>query len=446
MFRLLPPSEMIDTAITLPLSKSESARTLIMDALGGHPLTDAVAECDDTSALRAALTSADTDLNIGASGTAMRYLVAYFAATPGRSVRLDGSERMRQRPLAPLVDALRVLGADIEYAGEQGHAPVLINGRRLQGGTVTVDATVSSQFISALMMIAPTMAGGLTVKFDGIPVSTAYLRMTALMMEARGIDVDITPDGVVVKAGVYTPAPADAVSGDWTAASYWYTVSALSSGWIALPGLALPSVQGDSVMTEIGERLGVVTGTADPDDYPDLADGTLQLMPSPEVFSRLDIDATDCPDLVQTLVVAAIMLGMPFHIAGVSTLHDKETDRVQALINECLKFGCMLEEERGALVWDGRRMPITALPVVDTYDDHRMAMAFAPAAIFIPGLTVRDPGVVTKSYPRFWDDLAKAGFVIQDIPDDADPATYGMESGSGSESGEGIESGEGSEA
>ena len=180
-------------------------------------------------------------------------------------------------------------------------------------------------------------------------------------------------------------------------------------------------------MTEIGERLGVVTGTADTDDYPDLPEGTLQLMPSPEVFSRLDYDATDCPDLVQTLVVAAMMLGMPFHISGISTLHDKETDRVQALINECLKFGCMLEEERGALVWDGRRMPITELPVVETYDDHRMAMAFAPASIFIPGVTVRNPEVVSKSYPRYWEDLARAGFVIQEIPDDTNPATYGLE-------------------
>ena len=418
---------MIDTAITLPLSKSESARTLIMDAVGGHPLTETVADCDDTDALRAALTSQDEDISVGAAGTAMRYLVAYFAARPGRRVRLDGSERMRKRPLAPLVDALRALGADIEYAGEEGHAPVVINGCRLQGGTVTIDATVSSQFISALMMIAPTMPDGLKVKFDGMPVSTAYLRMTAMMMEARGISVDINPDGVTVRPGTYSAAPAGAVSCDWTAASYWYTVSALSSGWIALPGLSLPSAQGDSVMTEIGERLGVVTGTADTDDYPDLPEGTLQLMPSPEVFSRLDYDATDCPDLVQTLVVAAMMLGMPFHISGISTLHDKETDRVQALINECLKFGCMLEEERGALIWDGRRMPITELPVVETYDDHRMAMAFAPAAIFIPGVTVRNPEVVSKSYPRYWEDLARAGFVIQEIPDDTNPATYGLE-------------------
>ena len=224
--------------------------------------------------------------------------------------------------------------------------------------------------------------------------------------------LDINPDGVTVRPGTYSAAPAGAVSCDWTAASYWYTVSALSSGWIALPGLSLPSAQGDSVMTEIGERLGVVTGTADTDDYLDLPEGTLQLMPSPEVFSRLDYDATDCPDLVQTLVVAAMMLGMPFHISGISTLHDKETDRVQALINECLKFGCMLEEERGALIWDGRRMPITELPVVETYDDHRMAMAFAPCAALVPGLGIAEPAVVSKSYPEYWDHLRHVGAVI----------------------------------
>lgn len=440
---------MLETQVQLPLSKSESARRMIMDAVSHTVSPGPVADCDDIRVLADALAAdaaSGATVDVGASGTALRFLTTYFAATPGTDITIDGCERLRQRPLSILIDALRAMGADIECLGSEGFAPVRIRGRQLAGGDIEIDASVSSQFVSALMMMGPTMAAPLNITLTNNIASAPYIRMTALMMEARGIDVDITPDGVVVKAGAYTPAPADAVSGDWTAASYWYTVSALSSGWIALPGLALPSAQGDSVMTEIGERLGVVTGTADPDDYPNLADGTLQLMPSPEVFSRLDIDATDCPDLVQTLVVAAIMLGMPFHIAGVSTLHNKETDRVKALINECLKFGCMLEEERGALVWDGRRMPITALPVVDTYDDHRMAMAFAPAAIFIPGLTVRDPGVVTKSYPRFWDDLAKAGFVIQDIPDDADPATYGIESGSGSESGEGIKSGSGSES
>ncbi len=431
MYRILPPDEMIDTCVRLPLSKSESARTLIMDAVGGHALSEHVAVCDDTSALTAALnTPTDcgaVEINVGAAGTAMRFLTAYFAATPGCDVRLDGSGRMRQRPLLQLIGALRDLGADIVCEGEEGHAPLRIKGRRLQGGTVTVDASVSSQFLSALMMIAPAMPQGLVIQLTGEPVSTAYIRMTLAMMQAREIDAELEPGRITIRPGHYAAAPADAVSADWSAASYWYAVSALSSGWIALPGLRLPSVQGDSVMTALGERIGVVTDTADTDDYPGLPEGTLQLMPSPEQFSRLDFDATDCPALVQTLVVVACMLGMPFHITGTATLRGKETDRIAALRSECLKFGCVIEEDRDSLIWEGRRMPITRLPVIDTCDDHRMAMAFAPAAIFIPGICVRNPEVVTKSYPDFWKDLAAAGFVIHDIPDDADPAVYGTD-------------------
>lgn len=430
MYRILPPEEMIDATVSLPLSKSESARTLIMDAVAGLPLTERVADCDDTRALSAALNTpldcGAVDINVGAAGTAMRFLTAYFAATPGCQVRLDGTERMRRRPLAPLVEALRALGADIVCEGEEGHAPLLIKGKRLQGGRIGMDASVSSQFISALMMIAPAMPDGLEIGLEGEPVSTAYVRMTRMMMEARGIEADMEPGRIIIKAGRYDAAPADVVTADWSAASYWYVITALSSGWVALPGLRLPSAQGDSVMTTLGERIGVVTDTADPDDYPDLPDGTLQLMPSPEQFSRLDFDATDCPDLVQTLAVAAMMLGMPFHISGISTLRGKETDRVAALTKEALKFGCIFEEDRDALVWDGKRVPVTRLPVIDTYDDHRMAMAFAPAAIFLPGVTIRNPEVVSKSYPGFWDDLVKAGFTIHNIPDDADPATYGL--------------------
>lgn len=437
MYRIIPPDEIVDTAISLPLSKSESARTLLMDALADLPLTATVADCDDTRVLQRALSRNDSNgitVNIGAAGTAMRFLTAYYAVTPGTDVVLDGSERMRRRPIAPLVDALKALGADIEYADKSGCAPLHIRGRRLSGGSVTVDATVSSQFISALMMVGAVMEDGLELQLSGEPVSQAYTRMTGAMMEARGIDVTVNPYSVSVRHGAYAPAQADAIGADWSAASYWYTVAALTSGWIALPGLHLPSLQGDSVMAAIGERLGVITAEVDAEDgeLPMMPDGTgpvpagtLQLSASPEQFSRLDYDASDCPDLVPTLAVTAAMLGMPFRITGVSTLRGKETDRLEALVNEALKLGLIFEADGDrALSWDGARMPITKLPVIDTYDDHRIAMAFAPCAVFIPGLSVRDPQVVTKSYPTFWTDLVHAGFTIHQIPDDADPATW----------------------
>lgn len=430
MYRIIPPQDLIDTCISLPLSKSESARSLLMDALAGIPSDYPVAVCDDTDALRRGLAVTEGSVDIGAAGTAMRFLTAWYAVTEGTDIILDGSERMRHRPIAPLVDALRSLGADIEYAGAEGYAPLHIRGHRLRGGKVAIDSSVSSQFISALMMAGATMEGGLEIELDGEPVSMSYVRLTATMMTARGADVTVvpaamTPGSIAVRPCQYRPAPKGCVGADWSAASYWYEVTALSAGWVALPGLSLDSPQGDRAMAAVGERLGVITSPADPEDYPDLPEGTLQLSASPDGFSRLDIDATDIPDLVPTLVVTAAMLGMPFHITGVSTLRNKETDRISALIAECLKFGLIIEDRgNAAIVWDGARVPITSIPVIDTYDDHRMAMAFAPASLIIPGTCIRDAHVVAKSYPAFWDDLRHAGFIVQQIPDDADPATY----------------------
>lgn len=418
MFSLFPPEDIIDASILLPLSKSESARTLVIDAVAGLTTTAEVADCDDTRALRQGLSVRQGNVNVGAAGTAMRFLTAFYAATPGADVVLDGTERMRLRPLAPLVDALRSMGANIDYTGREGHPPVHIRGTRLTGGSVEIDAGVSSQFISALMMVSPLMSAPLQIKFQGYAVSTSYLRLTALMMGNRGVEASVSPVGVTVEKGSYNNKPL-AVGRDWSAASYWYTVSALNSGWIALPGLELPSPQGDAAMARLGQRFGVETAEVDEDDYPALPEGTLQLCPSPEVFSRIDWDALESPDLVPTVVVTAAMLGLPFHITGVKTLHDKETDRVTALRRECAKLGVIIEEDSSdSISWDGRRMPFTEIPVVDTYEDHRMAMAFAPCALYVPGMCIRNPEVVTKSYPDFWNHLTAVGFKIMDIPDD----------------------------
>lgn len=414
-YRIFPPEEMVDATVTLPLSKSIANRALILYALtpGDSPMPPR-AECADSDAIVNALAGASTGgatVNIGAAGTAMRFLTAYYAATPGCEVVLDGSERMRRRPIGPLVDALRECGAKIEYAGEEGFPPLRITGTQLQGGEVTLPANISSQFISALMMVAPTMTDGLRINLDGEIISLPYIKMTMAMMARRGIEVDRYPQVIDIASGTYVvPAEGTEHERDWSAASYWAEISAISAGFITLPGLKTEgSLQGDSAAIAIFERMGVICRESE-----DVADAA-EFTPSPEVYSRIDLDMTETPDLAQTVAVTAAMLGLPFCLTGLSSLRIKETDRIDALCRELLKYGFIVEAEGNhTLRWDGRRMPMTQLPVIDTYDDHRMAMAFAPTAIFVPGIVIRNIDVVAKSYPRYWDDLRSAGFTLLD--------------------------------
>ena len=414
---ITPPDEMLECTVELPLSKSLSARQLIIDAVSGLTSDAELAQCDDTDILRAALGRNSGTVDVGAAGTAMRFLTAYYAATPGTDVVLDGCERMRKRPIALLVDALRLLGADIEYAGEEGFAPLHIRGRRLAGGTVEIDASVSSQFVSALMMVGPTMEAPLHIVLRNNIASAPYIKMTAGMMERRGADVEIAGQTVIVSPGKYTCA-GGAIERDWSAASYWYAIAAISAGWVTLPGLEEHSMQGDAAMRAFGERIGVLTAFDD-EDAPDAA----VLSASPEQHSRLTIDMTATPDLVPALAVASFTLGIPFHFTGVATLRDKECDRIAALTAEALKLGGIFESENvDTLSWDGRRCPVGERPMIDTYGDHRMAMAFAPVSIFVPGIVIRDAEVVSKSYPRFWEQLAEAGFTVAEFTGEEVPA------------------------
>lgn len=403
--RILPPDEILTATVSLPLSKSVSARTLVIDAIAGLPLTGRVADCDDTKALVSALSSDNRDVNIGGAGTAMRFLTAYYAAKPGCEITLDGDQRMRQRPIGRLVDALRRLGADISYAREEGFPPLNIKGRTLTGGSIDVDASVSSQYVSAIMMAAPLMSSPLRVNLPGDVVSRPYITMTAKMMAARGINVDINPTFIAIEPGSYTAATTE-VERDWSAASYWYEIAALTAGWVTMPGLELPSLQGDSVAADLFPRLGVLT---------DFEDGAAELSATPDLFSRLDLDMNDMPDLVQTFAVTACAIGIPFRFTGVSTLRIKETDRIDALCRELLKIGCIVSAEGDDIIsWEGARRPIAELPRIDTYGDHRMAMAFAPLAVFLPGIIINDIEVVSKSYPDYWKHLAEAGFTLLD--------------------------------
>lgn len=409
--RLLPPDEFLQARLTLPLSKSMSARALIINALTpGAPALTRVAECDDTDAMRHALSDLSVpEVNVGAAGTTMRFLTAFYASRPGHDVMLDGSERMRRRPIGVLVDALRALGADIEYSGEEGYPPLHIRGRRLNGGKLTLDASVSSQFISALLMVAPTMKEGLELTLDGEIVSRPYILMTLKMMADAGIDCELYRETATVRPGEYAlPSASSGIEGDWSAAAAWYEITALSGGMVTIDNLVKDSCQGDRVAATIYSRLGVDT------DFEGEEGGT-DLCANPDADARADIDFSECPDLAQCVTVTCAMLGFPFRFTGLATLSIKETDRIEALRRELAKVGVMVNVDGpGIISWDGRRMPITELPVFDTYDDHRMAMCLAPVALYIPGIIIRDAEVVSKSYPGFWDDLREAGFTILD--------------------------------
>lgn len=416
--RINPPEEMIDVTIELPLSKSISNRALIMDALSPESVSQrAVAECDDTAAVRSALSllgemPKGATVNVGMAGTAMRFLIAYVAATPGLEAELDGDERMRERPIGPLVDALRCCGAEIEYAGREGYPPLRVKGRQLSGGEMDIDAAVSSQFVSALLMVAPTFSSPLSLRLQGEISSFPFIKMTVGMMERRGINCEIYGSVITVEPGKYL-SDREPIERDWSAASYWYEIAAISAGWVTLPGLRVPSLQGDAAAARFFERLGIISGTEN--DEGETIDGMV-LTPSPEVHSRLDLDLADNPDLAQALAVTCCMVGVPFHFTGLASLKIKETDRLQALQSELAKLSYAVEVIRGSeLAWQMQRCPVEELQPIDTHGDHRMAMAMAPAALFVPGLTIRHAEVVTKSYPEFWDHLRMAGFQIEEV-------------------------------
>ena len=420
--RIFPPEGFLETRLSLPLSKSMSARALIINALtpGAAPLTR-VAECDDTDAMLAALRG-DADagghrtINVGAAGTTMRFLTAYYGAIPGSDVTLDGSERMRQRPIGILVDALRTLGADIRYEGAEGYPPLRIRGCRLKGGDLELDATVSSQYISALLMTAPVMEQGLRLTLLGEIASRPYILMTLKMMRDYGVDGELYVNTVTVPAGGYTvPASLREIEGDWSAAAAWYEIVALSAGAVTIDNLTDDSCQGDRRLADLYSRLGVDTEWEG-------ENGGTDLIANPDADARATIDFSECPDLAQYVTVTCVMLGIPFHFTGLHTLAIKETDRVAALCRELAKTGVMLNATvPGTLSWDGRRVPIMEMPVFDTYADHRMAMSLAPVALYIPGIIINDVEVVSKSYPQYWEDLRAAGFTLVDA--DAEPET-----------------------
>ncbi len=407
-YKIFPPDELNYTSLLLPLSKSISNRVLIINALTGNKGTiTEVAQCDDTDVMTAALKSDDATVDIGAAGTAMRFLTAYFAQKEGCQITLTGSQRMTQRPIKILVDALRQCGAAIDYVDNDGFPPLKISGRRLTGGELSLPANVSSQYISALLMVAPYMEKGLTLTLEGNIVSLPYIKMTIALMERWGVKAQFDGNTIRVMPQEYKPTEFE-VEADWSAASYWFETAALTASEIGLDGLYQHTIQGDSKLTAIYPAFGVNSRWID---------NELHLEPSPDLSPRLTLDLSEQPDLAQALTVTACMLNIPFHFSGLSTLKIKETDRLAALHTELRKLGFEINVETGnSIDWEGERFPVDfSQPVsIATYKDHRMAMAFAPIAYFLPGIIIEDADVVTKSYPTFWDDMKKMGFTIEE--------------------------------
>ena len=409
-----PPA--LHATVALPASKSISNRALIIAALAGQPIESLknLSNCDDTRVTIEALTQRPEVMDIGAAGSAMRFLTAYVAATPGACHTLTGTQRMQRRPIGILVDALRQLGANISYLGEEGYPPLRIEGRTLSGGTVELPATVSSQYISALLLIGPTLQQGLTLRLKGSIISRPYIDLTLCLMRDFGADADWADvETISVKPKPYVHRNF-VVENDWSAASYWYEMMALAQGEaeVTLTGLMDGSRQGDSSVRYIFSLLGVKTtfGTTQQG-----VATTVTLRRTATHVPRLDYDFSGQPDLAQTFVVCCCMMGVPFRFKGLSTLRIKETDRIVALQQELAKLGFNIEARGDSeLLWDGTDQPdTTGQPVaIDTYSDHRMALSFAPAALRLPHLLINDPEVVTKSYPLFWDHLRQAGFQI----------------------------------
>jgi len=414
-YRLTAPCR-LEATISLPASKSISNRALIIYALsGGKNMPSNLSDCDDTEVIINALRNMPEEIDIKAAGTAMRFMTAYLSVMEGTHI-LTGTERMKHRPISILVDALRKLGANIEYVGTEGYPPLRITGQSLNGGLLEIPGNVSSQYISALLMIAPMLKEGMTLHLLGDIISRPYIDLTLWMMGEFGADAEwFSNDTIVVKPQPYKSRDYF-IESDWSGASYWYEMMALCAdkrSEVKLTGLMDGSKQGDSTTRYIFSLLGVKT------QFESKQAGiaqTVTLKQNGRCVPKLEYDFINAPDLAQTFVVTCAAKGIPFHFKGLSTLKIKETDRIEALKTEMRKLGYVLQDHNNSeLIWDGERCDPSFEQGIDTYEDHRMALAFAPYALLHDKLIINNPQVVTKSYPHYWEDLRLAGFTIEEL-------------------------------
>lgn len=382
-------------------SKSESNRALILQAFYSSIKLKNLSNSDDTQVLQEALKKDSGTIDIHHAGTAMRFLTAYYAAKEGANVILTGSRRMKERPIELLVNALRSMGADIEYAEKEGFPPLHIKGEKFSEATVSLKANVSSQYISALMLIAPTLPEGLEISLEGPVTSTPYINMTLELLRYFGFSADFNGQKIAVAPGKSIAAKTLTIESDWSSASYFYSIAAISEqAEIELSSYKLNSRQGDAEVATIFEHLGVKT---------EYLDNSIKLSRKNLKHPHsLKLDLQNTPDLAQTIAVCCLGLGIGCELNGLHTLKIKETDRLLALKTEMEKFGANVEITGDSL----KLYPTANLKEgvsIATYNDHRMAMAFAPLALKVP-VEIQEAEVVSKSYPEFWEHLATLGF------------------------------------
>lgn len=411
---IIAPNKVCGTVV-LPSSKSISNRALVINALAGNEkLPENVSDCDDTKVMIKWLDNRPDTVDIGPAGTAMRFSSALLAVTEGTHV-ITGSERMKNRPIGILVDALRTLGAQVEYVEKEGYPPLKITGNPdLEGGELSLPGNVSSQYISALLMIGPALKKGLKLTLTDNIVSRPYINLTLRLINDFGGDARWLDDSTIIVERQKYVTRDYFVESDWSGASYWYEIVALSDNAdIYLPGLFKKSYQGDSKVAEIFEQLGVKTEfVGDAND--DMSRDGVRLTKTGNVCEQMTYDFVNQPDLAQTFVVTCCMLGVPFHFYGLQSLKIKETDRIEALKAELRKLGYVIKDANDSeLMWDGERIEPEADAAIDTYEDHRMAMAFAPCAIKLGSIKINNPQVVSKSYPDYWHDLEKVDFEFE---------------------------------
>lgn len=414
-YKLSAPKK-LDATVALPASKSISNRALIIYALsGGHIMPQNLSDCDDTEVIINAIRYMPDVIDIKAAGTAMRFMTAYLSLMRGTHT-LTGTERMKKRPIKILVDALRSLGAEISYLEEEGFPPLSITGTKLTGGVLEMSGSVSSQYISAVLMIGPMLDKGLELRLTGDIISRPYIDLTLYMMNEFGADADWTSaDTITIKPVPYKTREY-LIENDWSGASYWYEMMALMDNpdaKLMLTGLKDGSKQGDSVARYIFSMLGVKTVF---ESKTSRKPQTVTITANGRCLPRLEYDFINSPDLAQTFVVTCAAKGVRFHFKGLSTLKIKETDRIEALKKEMRKLGYVIESRNDSeLIWDGETCEPQMEKGIDTYEDHRMALAFAPYALKSGEIIINNPQVVTKSYPHFWESLEEVGFKIEVI-------------------------------
>ena len=407
MYRILKEFQDIQGAVSISGSKSESNRLILLRAYMSYFKIFNLSDSDDTQLMLSAIESDKKEINIGHAGTAMRFLTSYYSSISENSKILTGSKRMKQRPISILVDALKDLGCDIEYIEKSGFPPLKINGKNILTNLVTLPANVSSQYISSLMMLGVSLENGLKINLSSEITSLPYILMTKKIIERIGGTIKIHDREITIEPLTEKVIPEQFVESDWSSASYFFSIAALSkSARLTLSTFFKDSLQGDSTLVDIYKILGIETIFEE--DHIILSKNKIDLPKS------INLNLKDSPDLAQTIIVTCLGLGVDCTLEGLHTLKIKETDRLIALKNEIEKFNVDKVEITENSITLENNSNLKHEVVIDTYNDHRMAMSFAPLSLIVP-IKINNPEVVTKSYVNFWNDLESLGFNILKI-------------------------------